>query len=157
MADYYRESAWIPDVEIKAPKSSRGYYMNSYLPSTWNRAYLTPTHWRHLALDSKTWGPEIDNERYLAAFRPLKIDRQELHRRLARRWSIVAELNAKGAALHRSGARGRTLAGVPGGSEVPQRAVPGLSAFYRSAGRLSRRDEPVSHAVGRAAEDCGPV
>ncbi len=97
MADYYRESAWIPDVEIKAPKSSRGNYMNSYLPSTWNRAYVVPTHWRHLALDSKTWGPEIDNWRYLAAFRPLKIDRRELHRRLARRWSIVAALNTKGA------------------------------------------------------------
>jgi hypothetical protein len=97
MADYYRESAWIPDVEIKAPKSNRHYYMNSYLPATWNRAYMVPMHWRHLALDSKTWNPEMDNERYLAAFRPLKIDRQELHRRLARRWSIVSQLNTKGA------------------------------------------------------------
>ncbi len=97
MADFYRESAWIPDVEIQAPKSSRAHYGNSYLPATWNRAYAIPTHWRHLALDSKTWGPEIDNEKYLAAFRALKIDRQELHRRLARRWSVVAELNQKGA------------------------------------------------------------
>jgi hypothetical protein len=97
MADYYRQSAWIPDVGIKAPPSSRGRYMNSYLPATWNRAHLPPTHWRNLALDSKTWGPDIDNERDLAAFLPLKIERRELHRRLARRWSIVAELNAKGA------------------------------------------------------------
>ena len=97
MADYYRGSAWIPDIEIKAPKSSSSYYKDSYLPATWNRAYMIPTHWRHLALDSKTWNPEIDNWRYLAAFRPLKIDRQELHRRLARRWTIVAGLNAKGA------------------------------------------------------------
>lgn len=97
MADYYRQSAWIPDVEIKAASSSRGYYMNSYLPSTWNRAYAIPTHWRALALDSKTWGLELDNERYLAAFRPLKIDRQELHRRLSRRWSVAAGLNARGA------------------------------------------------------------
>ncbi len=97
MADYYRESAWIPDVEIPAAKSSSGYYRNSYLPATWNRAYVIPTHWRHLALDSKTWSEEIDNWRYLAAFRPLKIERRELHRRLARRWGMVAELNRKGA------------------------------------------------------------
>lgn len=97
MAAFYRQSAWIPDVEITAPKTIASYYRDSYLPATWNRAFAVPTHWRHLAIDSKTWGPEIDNERYLATLRPLKIDRCELHRRLARRWSVVAELNAEGA------------------------------------------------------------
>ncbi len=42
MADYYRESAWIPDVEIPAAKSSSGYYRNSYLPATWNRGVCDP-------------------------------------------------------------------------------------------------------------------
>jgi hypothetical protein len=97
MADYYRQSAWIPDVEIKARPLSRGQSMNSYLPSTWNRVHLPPTHWRDLALDSKTWDTQFDNERYLAAYLPLKIDRRELHRRLARRWHLVAGLNKTGA------------------------------------------------------------
>ena len=36
----------------------------------------------------------ISNETYAADFAKLKIDRNELHRRLAKRWSILAALNA---------------------------------------------------------------
>ncbi|GEM_PF-1320519 len=99
MKAYYRESAWLPDRQGPAPSGGRYYYarVRNYLPMTWNRAYAIPSHWRHLALDSKTWGPEISNEAYGAAVAALKIDRRELHRRLARRWRMVSELNAKGA------------------------------------------------------------
>ena len=65
-------------------------------PETWNRAYAAPTHWRHLSADSKTWSREITNAAYARAAAGLKIERRELHRRLARRWRIVAGLNARG-------------------------------------------------------------
>jgi hypothetical protein len=65
---------------------------------SWNRAYALPSHWRHLALDSKTWTEEISNERYAERFARMGIDRKELHRRLARRWRIGADLNQKAAA-----------------------------------------------------------
>jgi hypothetical protein len=92
MAQYYRESAWLPDRELSAPDGE-----GTYLPMTWNRAYAVPSHWRHLALDSKTWGLEIKDRTYLGEVARLKIDSTELHRRLARRWRIVAGLNSKGA------------------------------------------------------------
>jgi hypothetical protein len=69
----------------------------SYLPMTFNRAVPTPSHWRHLALDAKTWGAEVTNEAYVRGMKALGIDRQELHRRLERRWGILAGLNRKGA------------------------------------------------------------
>ena len=79
-------------------------------PMTWNRLYAIPEHWRHLAPDSKTWGPEIANEAYAAAVARLKLDRGELHRRLARRWHIGAELNRKGAARIREALAANPLA-----------------------------------------------
>jgi hypothetical protein len=99
MQKYYNESAWLPDREAAGSPDGRYDYarVHSYLPMTWNRAYAVPSHWRHLALDSKTWGIEISNDAYAAAVTALKIDRSELHRRLARRWQIVSELNTKGA------------------------------------------------------------
>ncbi len=92
MASYYRETAWVPDAgtDYESQKAK-------YLPMTFNRAYATPEHWKDLALDSKTWGLTISNETYAAEFASLKIERKELHRRLARRWSILADLNARGA------------------------------------------------------------
>ena len=91
MASYYQENAWVPDtgVDYESGKAT-------YLPMTFNRAYATPVHWRDLALDSKSWGLNISNETYAAEFAGLQIDRKELHRRLARRWSVLADLNARG-------------------------------------------------------------
>jgi hypothetical protein len=92
MAAYYQETAWVPDggTDYESQKAT-------YLPMTFNRAYAVPEHWKDLALDSKTWGVTISNATYAADFTSLNIDRQELHRRLARRWTILANLNARGA------------------------------------------------------------
>jgi hypothetical protein len=95
MAEYYltyMDIADGPEIEGRGNGGS-----SSYLPMTWNRAYAAPTHWRHLALDAKTWGKEISNEAYAQGVERLKITREELHRRLARRWGIAAEMNRKGA------------------------------------------------------------
>jgi len=95
MAAYYRESAELPDIAITDSDRALGA---GYLPMSWNRMYALPSQWRRLALDSKTWGPEITNERYATVLARMNISSQELHRRLARRWSIGADLNRKGAA-----------------------------------------------------------
>ncbi|HEY1241421.1 MAG TPA: glycoside hydrolase family 20 zincin-like fold domain-containing protein [Bryobacteraceae bacterium] len=97
MADYYLRYENIPDAPEAQARGNGG--SSTYLPMTWNRAYTPPQHWRHLALDSKTWGKEISNEAYAAGVQNLKISREELHRRLAHRWSVVAEMNRKGAVL----------------------------------------------------------
>jgi hypothetical protein len=98
MAAYYRESAELPDIEIADSDRALGA---GYLPMSWNRVYAVPSQWRRLALDSKTWGTEISNERYASVMLRMNINRKELHRRLARRWSIGADLNRKGAAYVR--------------------------------------------------------
>jgi hypothetical protein len=92
MASYYRETAWASDYgsDFESQKAT-------YLPMTFNRAYATPEHWKDLALDSKTWGLTISNETYARDVASLQIDLKELHRRLAHRWSVLAELNARGA------------------------------------------------------------
>ncbi|MCW5977917.1 MAG: hypothetical protein KIT09_07555 [Bryobacteraceae bacterium] len=95
MADYYRASAYLPDTPLTEAQAELG---TGYLPMSWNRIYATPSHWRHLALDAKTWGPAITNDRYLEVMRRLNLDRAELHRRLARRWRLGEELNERGAA-----------------------------------------------------------
>jgi hypothetical protein len=64
----------------------------SYLPMTSNRVHALPILWRALALDSKTWGAEIDNERMLTEMSRLLIDRPELHRRLKRRWVLTGRM-----------------------------------------------------------------
>jgi hypothetical protein len=94
MAGYYGRSEWLPDTELTQQERTLS---NGYLPMSWNRAYSIPSHWRALALDSKTWTPEIGNERYAEVLGRMKIDREELHRRLARRWRVGSELNLKGA------------------------------------------------------------
>jgi hypothetical protein len=97
MADYYLTYETIqdtPEVQVRGNGGS-----STYLPMTWNRAYAPPQHWRHLALDSKTWDKEISNEAYASGVENLKISREELHRRLAHRWSVAAEMNRKGAAF----------------------------------------------------------
>jgi hypothetical protein len=94
MASFYRESAELPDIPISDANRALG---NGYLPMGWNRVYGLPTHWRALALDSKTWGREITNEAYATAVSRQQIDLKELHRRLARRWSISGGLNKKAA------------------------------------------------------------
>ena len=97
MADYY--SAFMPIDDVPAaPGRSGRYAQYTYLPMTWNHAYAIPEHWRHLALDSKSWGAEITNEAYVSSIEALKIGREELHRRQAHRWGIAAEMNRKGAA-----------------------------------------------------------
>ena len=95
MAEYYLTYIDIPDAPLVEGRGNGS--SSSYLPMTWNRAYAAPMHWRRLALDAKTWGKEISNEAYARSFENLKIDREELHRRLARRWGIAAAMNRKGA------------------------------------------------------------
>ncbi len=95
MASYYKESAALSDIAVTESDRAVG---RGYLPMSWNRAYALPEHWRHMALDSKTWAPQINNERYEEVLAGMKIARKELHRRLARRWRIGTELNQKGAA-----------------------------------------------------------
>jgi len=92
MASYFQENAWVPDggSDYESEKVT-------YLPMTFNSANATPVHWRDLALDSKTWAVEISNETYAEELAGLKIDRKELHRRLARRWSVLSDLNVRGA------------------------------------------------------------
>ena len=99
MASYYRESAGVPDtvgesIELQdRPASIR----SSYLPMEWDRVYAIPRHWRDLALDSQTWSAEITNERYVEQMARLKLTPQEVHHRLVRRWTVLGELNARGA------------------------------------------------------------
>jgi hypothetical protein len=95
MAAYYRESVSLPDREIAGSNAASD---NGYLPMGWNRIHAVLDHWRDLALDSKTWGAQISNERYAEVFARMNIDLKELHRRLARRWNAGLELNRKGAA-----------------------------------------------------------
>jgi len=99
MASYYKEACPLVDTPLMSSDSKLD---TGYLPMIWNRAYAIPSHWRHLALDSKTWGPEITNERYAEVLANMKIDRKELHRRLARRWRIGSDLNQKGTAYVRA-------------------------------------------------------
>jgi hypothetical protein len=73
----------------------------SYLPMQSNKIHALPVLWRALALDSKTWGAEIDNERLVTEMAKLKIDRPELHRRLARRWALTGEMLESGEGLLR--------------------------------------------------------
>jgi hypothetical protein len=90
MMDYYRESSWIPE-EPEKPSAQvpNAKYYTGYLPNVWSRAYAASPHWRHLQLDSEFWEPTAKITSGLS--------RAENHRRRARRWRIVQELNTKGA------------------------------------------------------------
>jgi Glycosyl hydrolase family 20, domain 2 len=99
MPSHYQVSSWAPSAtgqdrqlpaQLSAPEGD-------YLPLMWNRVYAIPEHAKDVGFDSKTWNGEIDDSVYATRLSRLHIDTQELHRRLARRWTIVAELNAKGA------------------------------------------------------------
>jgi hypothetical protein len=95
MAAYYRLSAELPE---KPAAAGAGGRRQTYLPETWDRAYAAPSHWRHLIEDSLVWGTEITDETFGAAVKRMHLDTAELHRRLARRWRICAELNRRGGA-----------------------------------------------------------
>jgi hypothetical protein len=90
MAAFYRISAELPDLPVDDANRTSA---SGYLPMRWNRLYGMPSHWRDLALDSKTWGAKITNERYLRVMERMHLERSELHRRLMRRWRIGSELN----------------------------------------------------------------
>jgi len=99
MASYYRESAGIPDTtqvsgELQnQPASIR----SSYLPMMWDRSYAVPRLWRDLVIDAETWGKEITNERYVQRMSRLKLTPEEVHRRLVQHWTVIGELNGRGA------------------------------------------------------------
>jgi hypothetical protein len=99
MMSYYQESRWVPDTfdEATEVRQRPAQCESDYLPMMWDRAYALPEHWRDLAVDSKTWTRDITDPTYRKALSRLKISVQELHRRLARHWTILAELNTVGA------------------------------------------------------------
>lgn len=92
MADYYRLSTWLPEAPASDERAQQ------YLPLTWDRMYAAPSHWRHLVQDSHTWGRQITDETFAAAVTRMQLSRGELHRRLARRWSLLSGLNRKASA-----------------------------------------------------------
>ena len=99
MAKYYELSRWVPDTlsETTEEQEHLTHAESDYLPMMWDRAYAVPEHWRDLAVDSNTWMLDIDNRGYATQVARLHITTRELHRRLARHWAILAELNAEGA------------------------------------------------------------
>jgi len=99
MAAYYRESAPVPDAggEIANHDDTPLSIRSNYLPMVWDRAYAIPRHWRDLALDAQTWKVEIANERYVKEMSKLNLGPEEVHRRLVRRWTVLKELNTRGA------------------------------------------------------------
>src|SRR5207237_983087 len=81
MARYYRESAWAPDREPKAPEPESAFRrQTSYVPMMFDRAYAIPAHWLHLRADSYTWARDITDQGYLRRLAALEIYRSELHR-----------------------------------------------------------------------------
>ena len=92
---HYEVSSWVPSATSAIPKELT-VPEGDYLPLMWNRVYAVPERGKDLLFDSKTWNQEIDDRIYAAYLAPLHIDAQELHRRLARRWVIMAQLNDKG-------------------------------------------------------------
>jgi hypothetical protein len=96
---HYRERPFAGAVASEADQLSErpGVPEGDYLPVMWNRVYAIPEHGRDLAIDSKTWTQTIDDKYYSGQLAKLHIDTQELHRRLTRRWTILAELNTNGA------------------------------------------------------------
>jgi hypothetical protein len=101
MSRYYRLAKWLPDVPVLEAPPDRAYYRgrkSQYLPRVWNYATGVPSYWYHLLLDSHTWGAEPDDS-YRRGMSTLRIETAELHRRLAHRWQVAAELNREGAEL----------------------------------------------------------
>jgi hypothetical protein len=99
MSRYYRQAEWLPDVDTVNPSKDRPYYRyrkSRYLPQVWNYVTAIPAYWNYLMIDSHTWGSDLDEnyQKWLSGF---ALSSQEVHRRLSRRWSLAAELNASGA------------------------------------------------------------
>jgi len=151
MARYYRESAYVPDTDGErmtgqAPASIR----SSYLPMVWDRAYAIPMHWRDLALDAQTWSKNITNERYVAEMGKLKLAPLEVHRRLVRRWTVLGQLNARGAADVEDAMRAdpppsciEDLQFLKNSSDVDQLLMQALADFHRGMAKYlasPRRD-----------------
>jgi hypothetical protein len=100
MSAYYRERVWLPEGSPpQVTATERPYYQGRralYVPRTWNYLTAIPSYWNHLLLDSLTWQAE-PAERYQAWMQGFSLDTKELHRRLARRWQLSVDLNARGA------------------------------------------------------------
>ncbi len=92
---HYEVLPWVSSATGGIPKELT-VPEGDYLPFMWNRVYAVPERARDLVFDSKTWNGEIDDRIYATRLAPIHIDAQELHRRLARRWAMMAELNSKG-------------------------------------------------------------
>jgi hypothetical protein len=104
MSAYYRLVTRVPDVATPEPPPDRAYYRgrrSRYLPRLWEYATALPSYWYYLNLDAHTWAGEPD-ERYSASLKGFELSTAELHRRLAHRWRVAADLNARGAERVRS-------------------------------------------------------
>jgi len=104
MSAYYRLATRVPDVATTEPPPDRAYYRgrrSRYLPRFWEYATALPSYWYYLTLDSHTWAGEPD-DRYNASLKGFELSTAELHRRLAHRWHVAADLNARGAERVRS-------------------------------------------------------
>jgi hypothetical protein len=116
MAAYYRDMVWMPEGEAAKQTADRPFYrgrQSLYLPRTWNYLTAIPERWNHLLVDEMTWGAE-PTERYRNWAKPFDLSLPELHARLARRWRLGAELNARGAVRVRA-----ALAASPNPDAVP--------------------------------------
>jgi hypothetical protein len=98
MNEYYRLAKWVPDVQTPEPPPDRAYYRGRkslYLPRIWNYVTAVPSYWYHLMIDSHTWG-SVPDDHYQGWLKGFGLTAPEVHRRLARRWRLAAELNAGG-------------------------------------------------------------
>ena len=99
MESYYGESAYVPDTqpEEKELADLKEYLHSTYLPAMSDRVYAIPEHWKDLRSDSNTWGKQISAGYYAKEVARLGLSPRELQHRLARHWTALAGLNAKGA------------------------------------------------------------
>ncbi len=100
MSQLYRLAKWLPEDQPKDTLDDSGtkpaYYRGRtafYLHRTWNYIHAVPYYWFYLLMDSGTWHDG------LGRYNDAKLAPEEIHRRLARRWTLGAELNEQGAGL----------------------------------------------------------
>lgn len=99
LSSYYRDMVWMPEGEPAKQTADRLFYrgrQSLYLPRTWNYLTAIPERWNHLLVDEMTWGDQL-TERYQGWAKPFNLTLPDLHGRLARRWRLAGELNARGA------------------------------------------------------------
>jgi hypothetical protein len=107
MVKYYREHVELTEIEQKA--DAAGETDNTkvlepkkgnveFVPMAFKKIFGIPVHWRRLALDAKSWGEEIKNERYLKHLADIGIQRAELHNRLKRYWETIGAQSQKACA-----------------------------------------------------------